>query len=63
MRGGAREDPNESGKMVCHGEIWDVRAEMPLKIDAQVRVLAVDGRTLRVVPHQISDPPPVQQRS
>ncbi len=57
------EDTNDSGKMVCHGEIWDVRADMPLKIDAQVRVLAVEGRTLRVVPHQISDPPQVQQRS
>ena len=43
------EDPAEPGKVVCHGEIWDARSELPLATDSRVTVVAVEGRVLRVV--------------
>jgi len=57
------EDPGQPGKMVCHGEIWNARADLPLAIDTQVRVVAVEGRTLRVVSASQSDQSPTKQRS
>ncbi len=43
------EDPAASGKVVCHGEIWDARSDLPLAADSPVSVVAVEGRVLRVV--------------
>ena len=57
------ENPAESGKVVCHGEIWDARADLPLAADARVRVVAVEGRIVRVVPASHSDQSPAKQRS
>jgi len=43
------EEAGGLGKMVCHGEIWDARAETPLAVDTRVRVVALEGRVLQVV--------------
>jgi membrane-bound serine protease (ClpP class) len=57
------EDPSETGKVVCHGEIWDARADQQLAIDSRVNVRAVEGRILTVVPESVSDQPRANQRS
>ena len=57
------ENPAEPGKVVCHGEIWEARADLPLAIDSRVRVVAVEGRVVRVVPASQSDQSPTKQRS
>ena len=57
------ENPAEPGKVVCHGEIWEARADLPLAIDSRVRVVAVEGRVVRVVPASQSDEFPAKQRS
>jgi len=57
------ENPDQPGKVVCHGEIWDARAEVPLAADSQVRVIAVEGRMLRVVPVSQSNQSVTKQRS
>ena len=36
------------GKMVCHGEIWDAEAPLPLTVDGRVRVTGIAGRVARV---------------
>jgi len=57
------ESPEEPGKVVCHGEIWDARADLPLAIDARVRVVAVENRMVLVVPESPSDQFIAKQRS
>ncbi len=57
------ENPDESGKVVCRGEIWDARADLPLAQDTRVRVVAVEGRLVQVVPETMSDQSSVKQRS
>ena len=57
------ENPAEPGKVVCHGEIWDARADLPLAMGTHVRVVAVEGRVVRVVPASHSDQSPAKQRS
>jgi membrane-bound serine protease (ClpP class) len=57
------ENPAEPGKVVCHGEIWDARADLPLAMGTHVRVVAVEGRMVRVVPASHSDQSPAKQRS
>ncbi len=57
------EFPDEPGKVVCHGEIWDARSELPLPIDSRVRVVAVEGRVVRVVSASESNQPVAKQRS
>lgn len=57
------ENSIEPGKMVCHGEIWDARADLPVALDTQVQVIAVVGRVLHVVPDHQSDPSSTNQRS
>jgi membrane-bound serine protease (ClpP class) len=42
-------DPAEPGKVVCHGEIWDARSDLPLAVDSRVTVVAVEDRILKVV--------------
>jgi membrane-bound serine protease (ClpP class) len=50
------ENPAATGKVVCHGEIWDARADRPLAPDTRVRVVAVAGRVVKVVPVGQPDP-------
>ncbi|MGA3174045.1 MAG: nodulation protein NfeD [Syntrophorhabdales bacterium] len=46
--GTARTDLAPSGKVFVHGELWDARSEEPVAPGERVRVVAVDGMTLRV---------------
>ena len=57
------ENPAETGKVVCHGEIWDARADLPLAIDSRVSVVAVEGRVVKVIPESESDQSQANQRS
>ena len=57
------ENPDQPGKVVCHGEIWDARADLPVAADSQVKVIAVEGRMLRVVPVSQSNQSVTKQRS
>jgi membrane-bound serine protease (ClpP class) len=57
------ENPDQLGKVVCYGEIWDARADLPLLVDSQVRVIAVEGRMVRVVPVSQSNQSVTKQRS
>ncbi len=57
------EDPDLPGKVVVHGEIWDARADLPLAIDSHVRVIAVEGRVVQVVPVSESNQSTDKQRS
>jgi len=57
------ENPAETGKVVCHGEIWDARADLPLAIDSRVSVVAVEGRVVKVIPESESDQSRANQRS
>ncbi|MGH7339509.1 MAG: NfeD family protein, partial [Candidatus Rokuibacteriota bacterium] len=41
------------GKVFVQGEIWNAVADSPIARDAPVRVLAVDGLTLRVRPVEL----------
>jgi len=59
----AIENPDQPGKVVCHGEIWDARADLPLALDSQVTVIAVQGRIVRVVPVSQSNQSVATQRS
>ena len=52
-----------TGKVVCRGEIWDARADRPLDPDTRVRVIAVEGRVVQVVPETMSDHSSAKQRS
>ena len=42
--------PDEAGKVFVHGEFWDATASGPVRAGARVRVLALEGLTLRVSP-------------
>jgi membrane-bound serine protease (ClpP class) len=57
------ENPAETGKVVCRGEIWDARADLPLAIDSRVSVVAVEGRVVKVKPESDSDQSRANQRS
>ena len=57
------ENPDLPGKVVCHGEIWDAQADLPVAADSQVRVIAVEGRILRVVLVSQANQPVANQRS
>jgi membrane-bound serine protease (ClpP class) len=57
------EDPAEPGKVVCHGEIWAARADLPQATDSRVSVVAVEGRILRVVSLVDSDHSAINRRS
>ena len=46
--GTARTDLAPSGKVFVHGELWDARSEEPVAPGERVRVVAVDGMTLKV---------------
>jgi membrane-bound ClpP family serine protease len=47
---GAAPGGETRGKVFIQGEIWNAVADRPLGRDAPVRVLAVEGLTLRVTP-------------
>jgi len=57
------ENPEETGKVVCHGEIWDARADVPLAIDSRVCVVAVEGRVVKVISESDPDQLRANQRS
>ncbi len=57
------ENPAEPGKVVCRGEIWDAWADLPLAQDTRVRVVAVEGRLVQVVPETMSDQSSAKPRS
>ena len=44
--------PGESGRVATHGEIWSATAGEPIPRGARVRVVAIDGMTLTVVPER-----------
>lgn len=48
--GTAYTDLNPEGKVFVHGEFWDAEATVPVKASTRVRVIGVDGLTLRVEP-------------
>ncbi|MGA2181699.1 MAG: nodulation protein NfeD [Bryobacteraceae bacterium] len=48
--GVARTDLSPAGKVFVHGEHWDAVSSAPLPEGSRVRVIAVDGLTLRVEP-------------
>jgi len=56
------ESADDMGKGVFHGEIWYATAPVPLPPETQVRVVAVEGRIVRVVPVIPDHPSPEQQR-
>ena len=43
-------DAGEPGKVRLHGEIWNAEADVPVAEGGRVRVVQVDGMTLRVEP-------------
>jgi membrane-bound serine protease (ClpP class) len=43
--------PGLRGQVSTHGEVWSAVAEQPIDAGAHVRVIGVDGLTLRVVRH------------
>lgn len=51
-RGRAIEDFAPSGRVFVHGEIWNADAELPVRADQDVRVVAVDGLHLTVRPEE-----------
>jgi membrane-bound serine protease (ClpP class) len=57
------DDPASTGKIVCHGEIWDARSDLPAAVDSRVRVVAVEGRVVKVIPLSDSDETPANLRS
>jgi len=48
--GTAYTELNPTGKVFVHGEFWDAEATEPVPAQARVRVVGVDGLTLRVEP-------------
>lgn len=48
MRGTARSDIGASGKVFVHGEFWNAWSDTPVVAGAPVRVISVDGMTLKV---------------
>jgi membrane-bound serine protease (ClpP class) len=48
--GVARTDLSPAGKVFVHGEHWDAVSSAPVPEGSRVRVIAVDGLTLRVEP-------------
>ncbi len=48
LEGEARTDVHGSGQVFVHGEYWNARSEQPVTKGERVRVLAVDGLTLKV---------------
>jgi membrane-bound serine protease (ClpP class) len=47
--------PGESGLVSVHGELWQARSDVPIDAGAVVRVTAVNGLTLTVVPDHTPD--------
>jgi membrane-bound serine protease (ClpP class) len=48
--GEARTPLSPAGKVFVHGEYWDAISDAPVDAGSEVRVVAVDGMKLRVVP-------------
>jgi membrane-bound serine protease (ClpP class) len=48
--GTARTALDPAGKVFVHGEFWDAISSIPVEAGARVRVVAVDGLTLKVEP-------------
>jgi membrane-bound serine protease (ClpP class) len=48
--GVARTDLDPTGKVFVHGELWNARAAEPIAAGTPVRIVAVDGMTIRVEP-------------
>ncbi len=44
------------GKVFVHGELWEAVSEVPVEVDTEVEIVAVDRLTLRVRPLQGSEP-------
>jgi membrane-bound serine protease (ClpP class) len=47
--------PGRSGLVSVHGELWQARSDVPIEAGAVVRVNAVNGLTLTVVPDHPPD--------
>ena len=47
--GVAQTDIEDSGRIFVHGELWNATAQEPIRKGEKVRIVAVDGLTLRVV--------------
>ena len=49
-RGLVLDDFDKTGRIRVHGEVWNASSNTPLRNGQQVRVVAIDGLTLRVEP-------------
>jgi membrane-bound serine protease (ClpP class) len=54
--GVVRQSLSPQGKVFVHGELWNAVAQSPLAENTRVRVVAVEGLTLKVEPVQPERP-------